>query len=71
MRDLTPFELTPLIGPGASLEQLRSAAGGLAAGWALECLVDAGWSAVGWTGTEDRAREWVELGGAPDCAPEP
>lgn len=67
MQDLTPFELAPLVGPGATLEQLRTAAGGLAGGWALECLVDGTWTAVGYTGTEERAREWVETGDDPTC----
>lgn len=70
IRDLEPLELVPLIGPGASLEQLRRAARSLADGYALECLVDDRWNAVGYAGTQERAHEWVELGGEPDCAPD-
>ena len=60
VRDLTPFELQPLLGDGvgnADMKQLRDT---LSDSYALERRVDGHWKVVGVTGLEPRASEWVE-----------
>ena len=70
VRDLTLFELMPLVGVGASHDQVKQAAASLANGYALECDHGEGWHVVGWAGTEERARQWCDEKAEPDPLPE-